>query len=220
LVLYARSFLATDPKNKIYALLGLARASSGSELNFPRPDYNLLTSEVYIDAMRAMLEDSSNFLLLSIVEDKPQRIVELLPSWVPDFSFGAGASLGMDGKHAYSAAGDLLKKLRPLGEKRLLGITGSELDEMVEVGESVDEIENGRSLIRCLQIVSQLPQTYFTGQSRLEVFWRTIVADIADGQHPAPESLWLSFRYWAMLEMANAFIDKTHSTSTWDTNMA
>jgi hypothetical protein len=220
LVFSARPFLATDPKDKIYALLGLARASSGSELNFPRPDYNLLTSEVYIDAMRAMLEDSRSFLLLSTVEDKSQRIVELLPSWVPDFSFGAGASLGMGGKHAYSAAGDLPKGLRPLGEKRLLGITGSELDEIVEVGESMDEINNGRSLIQCLKIVSQLPPTYFTGQSRLEVFWRTLVADIADGQHPAPESLRLSFRYWVMFEMANAFIDKTHSTTTWDTAMA
>jgi len=74
--------LSTDPKDKLYALLGLAYDST----NFiPHPNYNLTKEEVYKRFTIALLENGySTYLIL--LRSAQREMYGALPSWVVDWS--------------------------------------------------------------------------------------------------------------------------------------
>lgn len=84
----ARSFKATDPRDKIYALLGLPAKKDNSLI----PDYTLSTSEVYKRTTRHLLDSRQDLLVFAFVIHTPLGTLETdtstpnLPSWVPDFA--------------------------------------------------------------------------------------------------------------------------------------
>ena len=71
---------ATDSRDKIYAVLGLA----DPEIYNIKPDYGRPPRETYMAATRRMVEGSNSLSVLN-VSPNPHR-VHGLPSWVPDFS--------------------------------------------------------------------------------------------------------------------------------------
>lgn len=76
----SRDFMCTDPRDKVYALLGLA-----SDLNILQiqPDYARSPAEVFINTALRILQTGSNLDLLNHVGNAKE--IEL-PSWVPDWS--------------------------------------------------------------------------------------------------------------------------------------
>ena len=76
-----RHFQATDPRDKVFALLGIA---SDSQVLGLRPDYRKSCEEVYTDVTRAFIQNGY-IEILSLSESAKQSIV--LPSWVPDWSY-------------------------------------------------------------------------------------------------------------------------------------
>jgi hypothetical protein len=77
-----RHALATDPKDKLYALLGLSYDST----NFiPHPNYNLTKEEVYKRFTIALLENGYplSFILLKSAQ---RKVHASLPSWAVDWS--------------------------------------------------------------------------------------------------------------------------------------
>ena len=83
---YAKS---TDPRDKVYALLGLASQTMAPFRTNPAaitPNYSLSVQQVYMATAKAFLTDYRNLTLLSHVEDSSVRRVADLPSWVPDYS--------------------------------------------------------------------------------------------------------------------------------------
>jgi hypothetical protein len=81
------SFEATDPRDKVYALLGLTTDDSKSAII---PEYQKGNSArtVYITAMRYVLEKAANPLdALSVAGIGIDRLMNDLPSWVPDWSY-------------------------------------------------------------------------------------------------------------------------------------
>ncbi|KAH8802456.1 heterokaryon incompatibility protein-domain-containing protein [Xylogone sp. PMI_703] len=75
-----RYFKATDPRDKIYSLLGIAQDTKTLGLY---PDYQVACREVYIDLARTLIQHGY-VELLSLCES--QRNIAGLPSWVPDWS--------------------------------------------------------------------------------------------------------------------------------------
>jgi hypothetical protein len=76
-----RSFEASDQKDKVYALLGLAHSGHGI-----KPDYrkSFTVEDAYITVGRSILMTSSHLDLLSV--PRATRGVEpRLPSWIPDW---------------------------------------------------------------------------------------------------------------------------------------
>ncbi|OCK74394.1 HET-domain-containing protein [Lepidopterella palustris CBS 459.81] len=71
---------ATDPRDKIYAILGLINC--GPRLS---PDYSLSCKKVYIAAFRAMLEYFGDLRVYNHLQDSHLDREKELPSWVPDF---------------------------------------------------------------------------------------------------------------------------------------
>ncbi|KAH7087892.1 heterokaryon incompatibility protein-domain-containing protein, partial [Paraphoma chrysanthemicola] len=71
---------ATDPRDKIYGLLGMM--NEGPTL---RPDYTLSVSEVYTAATKAMIVQTKDLTVLSFLLDGDLDRLPDLPSWVLDF---------------------------------------------------------------------------------------------------------------------------------------
>jgi hypothetical protein len=78
-----RSYLSTDPRDKIFALLSLTDTDLGSiELV---PDYRSSPQEVYIHLAKSILRSSDSLEFLSIPRGTTS-FSKSLPSWVPDWS--------------------------------------------------------------------------------------------------------------------------------------
>ncbi|TEY70248.1 hypothetical protein BOTCAL_0108g00030 [Botryotinia calthae] len=90
------NFKATDPKDKVFALLGIVTdiEALGIEVN-----YNATIKEVYTDATTRILNQGTSLSLLNAAgigryrNDKHTVINLDLPSWVPDFSHFPDSSL-------------------------------------------------------------------------------------------------------------------------------
>lgn len=82
LLMSSRASLATDPRDKVYALLGLA--SDGEEL-IPLPNYKQPLGFLLEEMTRSILsiKRCPNILLFRAPDRAPQ---ERLPSWVPDWA--------------------------------------------------------------------------------------------------------------------------------------
>ena len=88
-----RSFCATDPRDKVYALLGLLDPKS-PEASCVKPDYKANTESVCISVARFLLSKSKNLDLLSCSSSSSPQLTsgELkLPSWVPDWTKGTAS---------------------------------------------------------------------------------------------------------------------------------
>jgi len=87
-----RIFEATNPLDKVYALLGVAPRDS--EASSIQVDYSNRVEEVYEDLARLILSSSGNLDLLSVPQSNSQ-LGERLPSWAPDWSHKASSRLDL-----------------------------------------------------------------------------------------------------------------------------
>ena len=74
-----RQHKATDPRDKVFALLNIARDTKDSDL---RADYSKSPTEIYAMTVRWLLRTQKSLAFLSMVEKKDKAH---LISWVPDF---------------------------------------------------------------------------------------------------------------------------------------
>ena len=136
----ARSFEATDPRDKIYALLGLPAKKDNSLV----PDYTLSISEVYTRTTRHLLNLGQNLQVLASILHMPPKTPEVdnpnpnLPSWVPDF---ASKKLpfpfsNLNTGHQYSAGFSRPLLLEPNVHQDTLRLAGAVLDTIEAVGPS------------------------------------------------------------------------------------
>ncbi|EXJ71164.1 uncharacterized protein A1O5_06158 [Cladophialophora psammophila CBS 110553] len=106
--------LATDPRDKIYSLLGLAKDAGPAGLNL-RPDYSLSIAAAYENLARTLLDAHGNLDVITVagIPGEQPGAPDGLPSWVPDWSSTErrspfalrGRFLGLE-KSAFRAAGD------------------------------------------------------------------------------------------------------------------
>ena len=80
----SRELKSTDPRDKVYGILGLT--SNATESAF-QPDYTLPVADVYKQVTKFTIESRGVLDILANVSF-PRRIASL-PSWVPDFSTSA-----------------------------------------------------------------------------------------------------------------------------------
>ena len=79
-----RSLKATDPRDKIYATLGVLRQREKRELV---PDYSLSVRDVYINATRYLIRKTKTLdYWWSVCNRGSIKTVANLPSWVPDWT--------------------------------------------------------------------------------------------------------------------------------------
>jgi len=82
-----RAAQATDNRDKVFALLGLASDINPQSLDIISPDYTIKTTEVYIKTAQWIASKTENLDFLGMAGILPRPSQYLLPSWVPDWSF-------------------------------------------------------------------------------------------------------------------------------------
>lgn len=80
----SRTKLASDPKDRVYGILGILPSEIRAEL---RVDYLLPVREVYVDAVKILLRSGKLDVICESIHFPPQISNANLPSWVPDWSY-------------------------------------------------------------------------------------------------------------------------------------
>ena len=233
-----RRFKATDPRDKIYSLLGLARNKKDPEPhgkvnnNVIRPDYSSSVDTIFRQVTKSLIKHESSVTLLSTVEDASLRVTLNLPSWVPDYAVWQEVTiLGMpDNPHKYCAGGD-----QPLSlydseldtNHDTLSLAGYEVDSLVEIGMCNDD-KSGENrepeiLMSWFQLIAKLPESYCNGEPRDDVIWRTFIGNVGGITHPAHVDYarhFLAFLHWLLedekdLYKAIGILNTGTSTCDW-----
>ncbi|RYN74344.1 hypothetical protein AA0120_g12431 [Alternaria tenuissima] len=196
---------SSDPRDKVYAFLGLANKSLSPFRTQPNaliPDYNLSVQEVYTETATVLMSSYKNLSWLSHVEDASQRQISNLPSWVPDLSVSLQPyPLRYRGPAHWAAAGS--RHWRPAVtnmRKGLLRVQGIQLDHIDQTSLLIDESEDPSagwaSIVNlALSLDSPYPDPGANGKtpSRVEVLWRTLTTDIYNHTYPSPSETGLLF---------------------------
>ncbi|KAK3385795.1 heterokaryon incompatibility protein-domain-containing protein [Podospora didyma] len=130
-------FRATDSRDCIYGLLGLASVSDGAAQSIV-PDYNKSVEEVFTEFAALAVRDNVDLLLYAHPERKAMRD---LPSWVPDWSSDLtlpASYTASDAGHGFAAgkgtAGDPPSPAVVVEHGNLLVVLGLLLDRAEQVG--------------------------------------------------------------------------------------
>ncbi|CAI6335676.1 unnamed protein product [Periconia digitata] len=100
LVCRARDFQATDPRDKVFALIGLANDSPAI-----RPDYTKTKIHVYTDFARTIISQTGNLDILSAVDTFTSRSnPRTTPSWMPDLDVSIATIRGLGFPRKYNAS--------------------------------------------------------------------------------------------------------------------
>ncbi|KFA68957.1 hypothetical protein S40285_06997 [Stachybotrys chlorohalonatus IBT 40285] len=175
----SRTSESTDPRDRIYGLLGLIRNEghdSISDVTIPI-DYNKSTSEVYTDAMAYIFSRGEGPYFLSgvflaglnaeapLIPSLPHGVTQPgLPSWVPDFTrqiapkalqppgiiFYSPAGLNNGGA---TGAGAGCNNGRCLEDRKTLRVEGLVVDtvkQVIRLGESLDDLIDGLPRLEAL----------------------------------------------------------------------
>ena len=103
---------ATDARDQVFALFGLAKECQNNE-NLPvglRADYSLDVAEAYALFTKALIEKLQHTIVLSAVnifDESPTREKRAIPSWVPEFDmiFDHRRCFAFIGQNRYQASG-------------------------------------------------------------------------------------------------------------------
>ena len=140
----AQGAQATDPRDKVYGILGLLPGTTVSQIT---PDYSLAVRQIYIDFTKSVIEATGN-LEITLVGSR-QGLDETWPSWVPDLS------LGLDPNHIllgfnepYRASGDSTAKVQFSADGERLSCKGFRIATVPPRGLEAPSAEESRPPIR------------------------------------------------------------------------
>jgi hypothetical protein len=190
LLLRARDFEATDPRDKIFAILNLAEETC-RPLHLPselRPNYTKNTNQVYCDFTKHWIGYSGSLEILSAVHSttvespKHHLLNTDFPSWVPKWTQGLPTRriLGVSG--LYNAAGGMKALLGTSKEQRSLRIQGIRIDKVAITSEvfkqepGVTELdrETPKGLLRTWTDIVKKMGTYPSGSKLFRAFILTL----------------------------------------------
>jgi hypothetical protein len=225
----ARSFYATDDRDKVYGILGLASDVDSLSLF---PDYSKDVSEVYIGVVKSWIQRDQNLDILSAVEDHRYRIRPGLPCWVPDWEVhGPSSPFSAHPDFALMrAAGDSQATCIFGNDDKTLIARGQVIDSLNYVGVTFEEyipisgtISQGnfiddavaRNRTRQWEKMAHNLKTYPTGESIESVFIETLIGRVKLESHISSDELHLCYnawrRYWEVAHREHGkFIQFSH----------
>jgi hypothetical protein len=180
---------ATDPRDKIYGILGLAVDRDELKELGILPDYTRSKQDVYIHVTAAILRQG-HISVLSFAHFSNARVG--LPSWVTDWSQPLGDPLqGVGTDHmtpepGYNASGSLLQmepSFAGIGATMSVSVLGFVYDEVYELGSTWTEIQlpfmAAKRLLEELVRLSFVQDNLFKDlKERISAVARTVTAEI------------------------------------------
>jgi hypothetical protein len=189
---------ATDPRDKIYALLGLLPAHvlpSAQPCSYSVPT-SLLFANVTLDLIR-----SENDLRALVASSELVQVTPELPTWAIDFAcsnaIGPRQLKWWNHSHRYqqfTACGNHSLQIEAGTESRIITLTGVLFDQVSEVNEAyiapdnetldasrlVEVIADAKSLFPEHRSSTRNPY----GQLRYSALWRTMIGDLLMDEFP------------------------------------
>jgi hypothetical protein len=212
-----RDLDTADPRDKIFAFLGLANNDLGIV-----PDYGATVQDVYRTATVAMMKERNLLSILSQVQDAQNTKIPDLPSWVPDFSARLGRvplDRGSTSECDFRASGNALWNYKV--SDGTLTVVATHVDTVSAVTDmDVDPVP--RILKVALGSPARYPDKPLTwalvktegktseelrprSVSRVEALWRTLLADNvkAEGYFPGEFADYLGngFASWVLRDI-------------------
>lgn len=179
LVLLTRHKLATDPRDKIYALLGVDGVGDIAVM----PDYTISTSTVYRNFTVNCIKARDNLSIICLSGIETVGLKELLdsPSWVPDFSEtsrSAFINVATLAKNRFIASKAYQPVYNFLFGNQMLKAQGLLCDTVTDfrLGEGSLQLQ---STIMCWSdlALSLVGTPHPTGISQYQAFFRTTIED-------------------------------------------
>jgi len=203
-----RHMEATDPKDKLYALLGVDEIQ-----DIPvQPNYTHSVNKVYTDfAVNWIRIRSSLDILVDAGIGIPKRDLQL-PSWVPDHRKLGMFSKGEDFiSRDHRASGDWKPNPRIDDSDLLLSVSGFICDVVTSMHEPSKRLDQRTE--QWANLALGYTSTHPTGLPRLQVFFRTMIADVSGYGFGRPEFKneqdWKEF-----VDLARGFMAFSGSRST------
>ncbi|KAL8908306.1 MAG: hypothetical protein Q9171_005514 [Xanthocarpia ochracea] len=184
---FLRTTESSEPRDKVYALLGFASDLSSSDIV---PDYSRPLEEVYKDVVRFSLSRADSGLeILGHVTHPPADLEQEItrrspfdfPSWVPDFREYIGpnpfCTKVLDGSWAYHACGSYTSHDAQIDGSKLT-LLGMEIDHIATISSTWKT-----NVFSTAEVESWAPTTpdsiyHPTGQTMDEAFRITVLADM------------------------------------------
>ncbi|KAK0124224.1 hypothetical protein ONS95_009200 [Cadophora gregata] len=213
-----RRYQASNMKDKIYAVLGLVKGflPNGSAEHIT-PDYSLPLPDIYTSVTMSILIELPILSCLSYVGSKPSGMTSLsLPSWVPDYRAALGrVPIIHLGNHTCFNVSNIHMAKPAIRRFRghTLEVQGRLVDTVTDFSIPLNDMRSSCYVIRCIDMCLKLSSIYRTGEDRVEVLWRTLIADTTERppiQHPAPAEYSDHFHDWMLTLMVRWFLDWEH----------
>ena len=133
-------FQSTDPRDRIFAMLGQMHAGQNLTL---LPDYTRSVKSVYVDTTQRILRQDRHLRILSAVQHKEQIDLDW-PSWVPKWHEPGIEPLGFRDENSYYAnAGELFDVEDGTFGEGSLAVKGIVYDQVTELSDVMHEGQLG-----------------------------------------------------------------------------
>lgn len=177
---------SSDPKDKIFSMLGLDNEMAIRMM----PDYRDSVQTVYTKATRESLLSSKSTGILSLAGIGHRRVLDDLPSWVPDFSitetpsppFGLymydGCVPGGWGSYNVQIFGETLTPFLFEGNEFTLDAIKFDAVKSLNTTLNIEDDENLSSWVNEAEALFRT-SSYFLkdGISSWEIHWRSLIAE-------------------------------------------
>jgi hypothetical protein len=209
LLLQHRHCGSSDPRDKVFALCGLANDSGPNRLDV-KPDYRRNKVETYTDVAKSILLKYRNLDLLSVPHpSRPSTVVDV-PSWVPDWSLpqkqASFSARDLSGNRLFQFKASKNTKADPRFslDDKLLSVNGIFIDQVTSVGslhetdtETVfwTKVPKEQTILNNWEHVSGARSRvqYVNGEKMLNVFWQTLIGGCAPTEYNELRDQFLGF---------------------------
>jgi hypothetical protein len=197
LLIASRDYKATDPRDKIFALMGVVTNLDSIGLSV---DYSLPAEEVYKKLAIHSMTIWNSLLYLSSAGLKDASPDNRLPSWVPDWSHDNERRTSLAASNCFNASWTSKAVVSVSNNKEILTIRGFAIDTIYKVtngarklqepdGSVIFQSEKDKAFAARLlmekiimeecDLVAKSAFNIPEGQQRYDAFWRTLCCDIS-----------------------------------------
>ncbi|GES65443.1 related to het-6-heterokaryon incompatibility protein [Aspergillus terreus] len=179
-------FEASDPRDKIYAMLGVLPLSDmpAESRALLQPDYHKPVHTVYRDATIGFMAADGHLAVLSLAGKHSGMSGISLPSWVPDYSTENeeySSLIGFDPSstcHYKASSSETPGWASVPGQPNLLSLRVYRVDTVNMVSLADAYLIEETQLLEWTSMIRTLPRTYgATGEEVEEVLWRTLIGN-------------------------------------------
>lgn len=214
MLLSTLEFKASDWRDKVFALLGIATRPDHKAMD---PDYTKSPEEVYTLTAKYLLTHYQDLSVLSAAGTGRPRSFPNLPSWASDWGteFRAPSLAFVSESAGFSATKNLISPWPTIVQPTTLVLQGMIIDivdklaPMHPIPLQGSDQHNTTLISQCtnealhsLQQSQHLASTlapYPTGDQDQDAYWRTLIANMSATAEPAPATLGPSFQAWLSL---------------------